>query len=52
MTPRTFYAVCLCVLSRLASGTLAPRRHAVLYLAGWLAARTLNHSHFIVGKAD
>ena len=41
----------LAVLTRLASGTLAPRRHATLYLAGWLVARAVNHSVFVSGKA-
>jgi hypothetical protein len=39
----------LCVLTRLAAGTLTPRRHATLYLAGWLVARTVQHSTCIFG---
>jgi hypothetical protein len=40
----------LAVLSRLAAGTLHPKRHASLYLAGWLVARAVNHSSFIAGN--
>jgi hypothetical protein len=50
MPPRTLRTLCLAVLTRLASGSIAPKRHATLYLAGWLVARAVSHSTFIHGR--
>jgi hypothetical protein len=49
-SPVRFRTLSLTVLTRLASGELAPRRHASLYLAGWLVGRAVNRSRFIFAR--